>query len=175
MGMIMVVFSAAVQANSRREFLGNATGLDLIFKWLSNWVVLEMASAIDMKNRYLLNCGVLVLATLALTLALYSQLPARIPTHWNGRRDRRLRAARVGVRYRFHGAVHAYLDSAPVGLAEALHGRHRQHKYWQICVIFVALFGYIQCTLVFGAYSPTMPMHRTLFGGLAIFVGLSGM
>ncbi|MDB5917536.1 MAG: hypothetical protein JWR40_1770 [Massilia sp.] len=36
-----------------------------------------------MKNRYLLMCAVVVAATLAFTLAMYIQLPARIPTHWN--------------------------------------------------------------------------------------------
>jgi uncharacterized membrane protein len=34
-----------------------------------------------MKNRYLLLCGLLVLITLAATLAVYSQLPEQIPTH----------------------------------------------------------------------------------------------
>jgi uncharacterized membrane protein len=46
--------------------------------------------------------------------------------------------------------------------------------YWHICLIVVALLGYIQCVLVWGGYSPSMPMSRAMFGGLAVFIGLLG-
>src|SRR5437899_2000427 len=39
----------------------------------------------QMKNAYLFTAIVLVLAALAASLAVYSSLPERVPTHWNFR------------------------------------------------------------------------------------------
>jgi uncharacterized membrane protein len=129
-----------------------------------------------MRNRYLLLCGVVVLATLAFTLTLYGQLPARIPTHWNaqGQID--------GYGPRYFVLWHTAFMLVFILVWTVLPWLSPKHftvdsfnaTYWHICLILVALIGYIQCVLVWGAYSPSMPMDRALFGGIAVFMGLLG-
>ncbi|MDL2356693.1 MAG: SdpI family protein [Pseudomonadota bacterium] len=129
-----------------------------------------------MKNRYLWLCAAVVMATLALTLALYAQLPARIPTHWNasGQID--------GYGPRSYVFLHSAIMVGIMLLWTVLPALSPKRfsvdtfaaTYWQICLIIVAMLGYIQCVLVWGAYSPAMPMNRALFGGLAIFMALLG-
>ncbi|MDB5907827.1 MAG: hypothetical protein JWP34_1941 [Massilia sp.] len=129
-----------------------------------------------MKNRYLLICCLMVLATLAVTLALYSQLPARIPTHWNGRGEIDAYGPRAAV-FVHTGFMVLFMlvwTVLPSISPKRFTVDTFNATYWQICVIFVALFGYIQCALVWSAFSPTTPINRALFGGLAISVGLLG-
>lgn len=129
-----------------------------------------------MKHRYLLLCGVVLLATVAFTSALYSKLPATIPTHWNG-------AGQIDG-YGPRGLV--FLHTGVMLLAmlvwtvlPSLSPRRFtvdtfNATYWHICLVIVALLGYIQCVVAWGAYSPSMPMNRAMFGGLAVFLGLLG-
>jgi uncharacterized membrane protein len=129
-----------------------------------------------MRNRYLLWCALVVLATMAFTLALYAQLPARIPTHWNsqGQID--------GYGPRHFVFLHTVFMVVFMLIWLALPSLSPNRftvdtfnaTYWHICLIVVALLGYIQCVLVWGAYSPAMPMNRALFGGIAVFIGLLG-
>ena len=129
-----------------------------------------------MRNRYLLLCGLVVLATLALTFALYAQLPARIPTHWNGQGQIDGYGPRHFV---FLHTVFMVVFMLVWTVLPSLSPKRFKvdtfnATYWHICLIVVALLGYIQCVLVWGAYSPSMPMNRAMFGGLAVFVGLLG-
>jgi uncharacterized membrane protein len=129
-----------------------------------------------MKNRYLLICGLIVLATLAVTLALYPQLPARIPIHWNARGE----VDAYGPRHYVFGhtvfmVVFMLVWTVLPSISPKRFTVDRFNTtYWQICAIMVALFGYLQCVLVWGAFSPAMPMTRAMFAGLAIFTGLLG-
>jgi uncharacterized membrane protein len=129
-----------------------------------------------MKHRYLLLCGAVLLATAAFTLALYSKLPATIPTHWNG--------AGQANGYGPRGFV--FIFTAGMALTMLLWtvlpwlSPKRfavdtfDATYWHLCLVIVALLGYLQCVTVWGAWSPSMPMGRALFGGLAVFFGLIG-
>lgn len=129
-----------------------------------------------MKNRYLLMCALVVLATAAFALALYSRLPATIPSHWN-----------------FAGQVNGYGPRALVFLPSAIMVLTMliwmvlpslspkrftvdtfSATYWHICFVIVALLGYIQCVTAWGAYAPSMPMNRALFGGVAVCLALLG-
>jgi uncharacterized membrane protein len=129
-----------------------------------------------MKNRYLLMAGVVVLAVLGFTLALYAQLPAQIPAHWNaaGRIDRYGPRALVLV----HTVAMIAIMLAWMVLPSISPRRFTVDSfnatYWRIGLIVVCLLGYLQCVVVWGAYSPSMPMNRAMFGGLALFLGLLG-
>ena len=123
-----------------------------------------------MKNRYLLMCAVVVLATLALTLVLYARLPATIPIHWNG-------AGQIdGYGPRSFVFVPTALMVVFMMLWTVLPSLSPKRftvdtfnaTYWHICFVIVALLGYLQCVMVWGAYSPSMPINRALFGGLAV-------
>jgi uncharacterized membrane protein len=49
--------------------------------------------------------------------------------------------------------------------------------YWHSCLVVVAMLGYVQCILAWGAWgawSPSMPMNRAMLGGLAVFMALLG-
>lgn len=129
-----------------------------------------------MKNRYLLLCGVVLLATVAFTLALYSKLPATIPTHWNsagqvdghGSRDYVFLNTGIMVLTMLIWTVLPSLSPKRFTVDTF------NATYWHICLVIVALLGYIQCVIAWGAYSPSMPMNRAMFGGLAVFLGLLG-
>jgi uncharacterized membrane protein len=129
-----------------------------------------------MKNRYLLICAVIVLVTLAVTLALYAQLPANIPIHWNARGE----VDAYGPRHYVFGYTVLMVVFMLVWMLLPSSSPKRfsvdrfNATYWQICAIMVALFGYLECVLVWGAYSPTMPRTRAMCAGLAIFTGLLG-
>lgn len=129
-----------------------------------------------MRNRYLLLCGLVVLATLAVTLALYSQLPARIPTHWNAQGEIDSYGPRYFVFWNtvFMVVVMLLWTVLPSLSPQRFTVDTFSATYWHICLIVVAMLGYIQCVLVWGAYSPAMSMNRALFGGLAVFIGLLG-
>jgi uncharacterized membrane protein len=129
-----------------------------------------------MRNRYLLWCALVVLATMAFTLALYAQLPARIPTHWNSQ------GLIDGYGPRHFVFLHTVFMVAFMLVWTVLPSLSPKRftvdsfnaTYWHICLIVVALLGYMQCVLVWGAYSPAMSMNRALFGGIAVFIGLLG-
>lgn len=129
-----------------------------------------------MKNRYLMMCATVVAATLAFTLAIYAQLPARIPIHWN-----------------FHGQIDGYGPRGFVFLPVALMvgvsllwtvlpslSPRRftvdtfNATYWQIGLMVVAMLGYLGCVLAWSAYSPSTATLRAMCGGLAVFMALLG-
>lgn len=129
-----------------------------------------------MKNRYLLLCGVVLLATVAFTLALYSRLPATIPTHWNGAGHVNGYGPRSFVFLLTGCMVLTMLlwTVLPWLSPKRFTVDTFDATYWHICFVIVAMLGYFQCVMVWGAYSPSMPVNRAMFGGLAVFLGLLG-
>lgn len=129
-----------------------------------------------MKNRYLLLAGVVVLVVLGFTLAIYSQLPAQVPVHWNGAGQ----IDRYGPRSWLlaHTVIMAAVMLVWIVLPSISPAQFSVEPfsatYWQIGLIVVCLLGYIQCVVVFIAYSPSVQMNRALFGGIALFIGLLG-
>lgn len=129
-----------------------------------------------MKKRYLTACALLVLATLAFTLALYSKLPATIATHWDAAGQANGHGPRSVV---FIGiAVMVLLMLAWTVLPSISPRRFTVDSfdatYWHIGLLIAALLAYLQCVIVWGAYSPSMAVSRALPGGLAVFLGLLG-
>lgn len=129
-----------------------------------------------MKNRYLLLCAVVLLATVAFTLALYSKLPATIPTHWNGAGQIDGYGPRnfVFLNTGFMVLIMLVWTVLPSLSPKRFTVDTFNETYWHICFVVVALLGYIQCVIAWGAYAPSMQMNRAMFGGLAVFLGLLG-
>jgi uncharacterized membrane protein len=129
-----------------------------------------------MKKKYLLLCALVMLATLAATLLMYQQLPARIPVHWNasGEIDRYGPRAAIFV----HSAVMLLFMLLWTVLPRISPQRFTiegfEDTYWRICHLVVALLGYVQLVAAWGALTHTMSMNRPMLGGLAVFVTLLG-
>lgn len=129
-----------------------------------------------MKKRYLLLCGLVLLATLAFTLAMYAKLPATIPTHWNGAGEINGYGPRGVVFIQTGVMVLTMLlwTVLPWLSPKRFAVDTFDATYWQLGLMLVGLIGYIQCLMVWGAISPSLPMGRALFGGLAVCLGLIG-
>lgn len=129
-----------------------------------------------MKNRYLLLCGAVLLATAVFTLTLYSKLPATIATHWNSAGETTGHGPRALV---FIGTALMVLIMLLWTVLPSLSPKRFaldtfDATYWQLGLMFVALIGYLQCVAVWGAWSAPMPISRAMLGGLAVFFGLIG-
>ena len=132
-----------------------------------------------MKNpylRYLLMCALVVAATLAFTLTMFAQLPARIPTHWNaqGQIDGYGPRGFVFLHTGFMVGFMLLWTLLPSLSPKRFTVDRFSATYWHICLVVVAMLGYIQCVLVWGVWSPSLPMNRAMLGGLAVFMALLG-
>jgi uncharacterized membrane protein len=129
-----------------------------------------------MKNRYLLSCFLIMLATLAASLLVYQQLPARIPTHWNMHGEIDRHGPRAAI------FIHTGIMLLFMGLWTILPRISPKHftvddfrnTYWYTCLTVVGLLAYIQCVLLWSAYTQTSATGRAMLGGMAGFTGLMG-
>lgn len=129
-----------------------------------------------MKNRYLLLSGLVVLAVVGFTLALYSQLPAVIAVHWDaaGKPNGYGPRAMVFVQTAIMVAIMLLWTVLPTISPRRFTVDTFDPTYWQIGLIVVCMLGYFQCVMVWAAASPETPMNRAMLGGLAVFLGLLG-
>jgi uncharacterized membrane protein len=129
-----------------------------------------------MKKRYWLMCALVVLATVAFTLALYPKLPATIPIHWDaaGKVNGYGPRSSVFLETVFMVMLMVLWPVLPSLSPKRFTVDTFDATYWHIGFVIVALLGYLQCVLVWAAYSPSMPMNRALFGGIAVSLGLLG-
>ena len=129
-----------------------------------------------MKRKCLWFAALVVMAVLGFTLAFYSQLPAQVPVHWNGAGE----IDRYGPRSWLlaFSVIMAFVLFVWTLLPKISPAEFSVEPfaatYWQIGLMIICLLGYIQCVVVWGAYSPSMQMNRALFGGIAIMLGLLG-
>jgi uncharacterized membrane protein len=129
-----------------------------------------------MKNRYLLLCILVVLASLGATALMAGHLPARVPIHWNGAGEvngygpRGWLFANVGIM--------ALIVALWVVLPR-LSPRHFtvdefRATWWQVGLIVVALLAYNQGLMLWAAGTRSGTLPHALLGGLGIFVALLG-
>jgi uncharacterized membrane protein len=117
-----------------------------------------------MKRSYFLIAGLLIAATLIVTLALYHELPARIPVHWNLR-----------------GEVNGYGDKQelffmPVAMVfmvllfaalpwlspRRFEVRAFRSTYLYIMVLLIAFLAYLHALKLWAAFSKPLDMNRAL-------------
>lgn len=129
-----------------------------------------------MKNRYLLACILVLLASLAATLLVTGQLPAQVPVHWN--------AAGAIDRYGPRGWLFAQVGAMALVLAlwlvlPRLSPRHFtvdafRATWWQVGLIVLGLLAYNQGVLLWAMWTGTGPLPHAVLGGLGIFAALLG-
>jgi uncharacterized membrane protein len=128
------------------------------------------------KNRYLLACILILLASLAVSLLVYQRLPERVPVHWNaaGEIDRYGSPASIFVHsgmMLFFICVWAILPR----LSPQHFSVEEFHKtYWYTGLVLVCLLAYIQCVILWGTWTRTSSMTRAMTGGIAVFSILLG-
>jgi uncharacterized membrane protein len=129
-----------------------------------------------MRNRYLVLCALIVLATLAATLLVWRHLPAQIPVHWNagGEIDRYGPRGTVFVQSAVMLAFMLLWTLLPRVSPQHFKVDEFHETWWYTCLVIVALLGYIQLVILWGAYTHTMAMNRALIGALAVFATLLG-
>lgn len=129
-----------------------------------------------MKKRFLLLSGFVLLAVIGFTLAIYLQSPAQVPAHWNaaGLIDRYGPRSWLFAETMIMAAVILVWTLLPAVSPAQFAIEPFSATYWRIGVIIICMLGYIQCVIAWGTYSPSMPMNRALFGGIALFLGLLG-
>lgn len=129
-----------------------------------------------MKGKYFAIGAMIVLAVGAVTLGLYSQIPARIPLHWN-----------------FHNQVDRYGDKWPavvlipaimagiMALMAALPWLSPQQfevdsdrpAYLQIMLVFLGFFAYVQLLILSAALGRSVDMTQGILGAMgALFAGI---
>lgn len=129
-----------------------------------------------MKNRYLLLCILVVLASLAATLVVAGQLPARVPIHWGPAGE----ADRYGPRGWLFAQVGAM--ALVVALWVVLPRLSPKHftvdefraTWWQVGLIVVGLLAYNQGLLLWAAWTRSGALPHALLGGAGIFMALLG-
>jgi uncharacterized membrane protein len=130
-----------------------------------------------MKNRYLLLSILLVVVALVATGFLFGRVPDRVPLHWD-----------------IHGNVNSYGPRAAAflmpglmagalvlfGLLPTLSPKRFSvdafsDTYWYCALLLVALFGFVQATMLWGAIDKSQPdVARYLLAGIAVFMGMLG-
>lgn len=128
------------------------------------------------KTRFHVLSGLIVLATLLVTFAVYTSLPAQIPTHWNAQ----------GVADGYGPRSFLYLHTAfmigLVALWTALPwlspARFKiepfQATYWFIGLLIVVMIGYVQAVTIVGVLTSSIDMGRAVLGGVLVFIALIG-
>jgi uncharacterized membrane protein len=129
-----------------------------------------------MRNRYLVLCALIVLATLAATLLVWRHLPAQIPVHWNagGEIDRYGARGTVFVQSAVMLGFMLLWTLLPRVSPQRFKVDEFHETWWYTCLVIVALLGYIQLVILWGAYTHTMAINRALIGALAVFATLLG-
>jgi uncharacterized membrane protein len=117
-----------------------------------------------MKRSYFLIAALIIAATLIVTLALYHELPARIPMHWNlrgevdGYGDKRelffMPAAMVFMVLLF--AALPWLSPRRFGV------RAFRATYLYIMVLLIAFLAYLHALKLWAAFSKPLDMNRAL-------------
>lgn len=129
-----------------------------------------------MKPRYLLICAALVLAALALALAYYPSLPARIPIHWGLHGEANGYGPRATVF--FVPALMAAVTLLGVALPwlspRAFDVDDFRATYGFIIVAVVAMIGYVHAVTIWSLIGGGIDTARAVLGGVAVFMLLVG-
>ncbi|BDT60017.1 hypothetical protein MasN3_35110 [Massilia varians] len=129
-----------------------------------------------MKKRFILVCLAALLLVLGMVAAIYPELPARVPMHWNagGEID--------GWGERHMLLIHSAFMVGVAALWLVLPRISPQHfavdgfdrTWWFSGMLMVCLIAYLQCVHLWAAYRPGFPMERAVLGGLGLLFVLLG-
>lgn len=129
-----------------------------------------------MKKRFILVCLAALLLVLGMAAAIYPELPARVPVHWNA-------AGEIdGWGERHALLVHSLFMLGSIALWVLLPRVSPRRfavdgfesTWWFSGMLMVCLFAYMQCVHLWAAWKPGFPMDRAVLGGLGLLFVLLG-
>ena len=129
-----------------------------------------------MKRHYFAASVILTVAVFAASLALYSQLPDRIPTHWNiqGKVDDFSGRASIflmpGILLLMLGLFRVLPWLSPKQFSVDSF----RNTYNFLMFLMIVLFAYIHFLMLWAALSGSLDINRGLLGGLFLFFALLG-
>ncbi|PWF41340.1 SdpI family protein [Massilia glaciei] len=130
-----------------------------------------------MKKANLLLCGLMILASLAITLAFYPQLPEQMPVHWGADGEVDGWGPRWTVFLMGPGlmTLMALLFAVLPKLSpKRFEVASFEAVYGYVAVLVTALAGYFQAMAIWAALSPQLDMRNAVLGGVALLIGLIG-
>jgi len=129
-----------------------------------------------MKRHYFLASAILTVAVFALSLAVYPQLPDRIPTHWNlqGKVDDYSGKGSIflmpGILVLLLGLFHILPWLSP----KQFRVDSFRNTYDFLMFLVIALLSYIHFLMLWAGLSGSLDIDRALLGGLFLFFALLG-
>ncbi|MES3020896.1 MAG: SdpI family protein [Pseudomonadota bacterium] len=130
-----------------------------------------------MKKANLMLCGLMILTSLAITLALYPQLPGQMPVHWGADGAVDGYGPRWSVFLMGPGlmALMVLLFAALPKLSpKRFEVESFEDVYGYVAVLVTAATGYFQAVAIWAALSPQLDMRNAVLGGIALLIGLIG-
>jgi uncharacterized membrane protein len=129
-----------------------------------------------MKKRFMMVCLAALLLVLGVIAAVYPELPARVPVHWNaageidGWDDRHALLV--------HSAFMVGLAVLWLMLPKVSPRRFEvdgfEETWWFSGILMVCLIAYMQCMHLWAAWKPGFPMERAVLGGVGLLFVLLG-
>ncbi|MGI4844456.1 MAG: SdpI family protein [Janthinobacterium lividum] len=129
-----------------------------------------------MKKRFILVCLAALLLVLGMVAAIYPELPARVPMHWNASGE----IDGWGERHMLliHAAFMVGMAALWLVLPRISPQRFAvdgfESTWWFSGMLMVCLIAYLQCVHLWAAYRPGFPMERAVLGGLGLLFVLLG-
>ena len=128
-------------------------------------------------NRYYLVGVLLIAAALIATLALYPQLPERVPSHWGANGQPNGYSAKWALFLIGPGMMAGFL-----GLFRGLSWLSPKHwevdsfrsTYLQVMLILVSLMAYLYAMMLWAGLSGSANMGRAIIGGVCLLLALLG-
>jgi len=127
-------------------------------------------------KRYLFVFAAVVLLVLAMTLALYPELPAQVPVHWNaaGEADGWGPRAEVLVHSAFLVGLGLLWLVLPKVSPQRFAVDGFAATWWFSGMAMVGLLGYMQCMHLWAAHQGGFAMDRAVVGGIGVFFVAAG-
>ena len=129
-----------------------------------------------MKKRFILVSLAALLLVLGMVAAIYPELPARVPMHWNASGE----IDGWGERHLLliHAAFMVGMTALWLVLPRISPQRFAvdgfESTWWFSGMLMVCLIAYLQCVHLWAAFRPGFPMERAVLGGLGLLFVLLG-
>jgi uncharacterized membrane protein len=129
-----------------------------------------------MKKRFMLVCLAALLLVLGMIAAVYPELPARVPVHWNaaGEIDGWDERHVLLVHSAFMVGLAVLWLVLPKMSPRRFEVEGFEETWWFSGTLMVCLIAYMQCMHLWAAWKPGFPMDRAVLGGLGLLFVLLG-
>ena len=130
-----------------------------------------------MTNKYYVFCGLLVVAAMVATVALYPQLPERVPTHWGMNNQPNGYSPKWALFLIGPGLMAAFL--ALFRFLPWLSPKHWEvdsfrSTYLQLMLIMVSLLAYLYAMTLWAGLTGSANVGQAIIGGVCLLLALLG-